>query len=443
MKLIIKNATIVNEGSSFKSDVLIEKGIIKKIASQITVLADKIIDANGLHLIPGIIDDQVHFREPGLTHKADIYTESKAAVAGGITSFMEMPNTKPQTLTQELLEEKFKIGDQKSLANFTFFMGASNTNLEEVLKTDPKNVGAIKIFMGSSTGNMLVNKRTILEKIFEKSKCLIAVHCEDENIIQKNTKKFKDQFGDNIPIELHPKIRSEQACYSSSSFAVGLAKKYNTRLHVFHLSTEKEIQLFNNEIPLSKKRITSEVCIHHLFFNSKDYKKKGTLIKWNPAIKEKSDQEALLQALLDNKIDVIATDHAPHTLKEKNNNYSNAPSGGPLVQHALGVMLKFVKNKKISIEQVVEKMCHNPAICFKIHNRGFIRENYYADLVLVDLQKKYKVNKDNILSKCNWSPFEGETLNGVVTHTIINGNLAYENGLFNESRKGMRLVFER
>lgn len=443
MKLIIKNATIVNEGSSFKSDVLIEKGIIKKIASQITVLADKIIDANGLYLIPGIIDDQVHFREPGLTHKADIYTESKAAVAGGITSFMEMPNTKPQTLTQELLEEKFKIGDQKSLANFTFFMGASNTNLEEVLKTDPKNVGAIKIFMGSSTGNMLVNKRNILEKIFEKSKCLIAVHCEDENIIQKNTKKFKDQFGDNIPIELHPKIRSEQACYSSSSFAVGLAKKYNTRLHVFHLSTEKEIQLFNNEIPLSKKRITSEVCIHHLFFNSKDYKKKGTLIKWNPAIKEKSDQEALFQALLDNKIDVIATDHAPHTLKEKNNNYSNAPSGGPLVQHALGVMLKFVKNKKISIEQVVEKMCHNPAICFKIHNRGFIRENYYADLVLVDLQKKYKVNKDNILSKCNWSPFEGETLNGVVTHTIINGNLVYENGLFNESRKGMRLVFER
>jgi|TARA_B110000914_G_scaffold224668_1_gene243061 dihydroorotase len=443
VKLIIKNATIVNEGSSFKSDVLIEQGIIKKIASQITVLADKIIDANGLHLIPGIIDDQVHFREPGLTHKADIYTESKAAVAGGITSFMEMPNTKPQTLTQELLEEKFKIGDQKSLANFTFFMGASNTNLEEVLKTDPKNVGAIKIFMGSSTGNMLVNNRNILEKIFEKSKCLIAVHCEDENIIQKNTKKFKDQFGDNIPIELHPKIRSEQACYSSSSFAVGLAKKYNTRLHVFHLSTEKEIQLFNNEIPLSKKRITSEVCIHHLFFNSKDYKKKGTLIKWNPAIKEKSDQEALLQALLDNKIDVIATDHAPHTLKEKNNNYSNAPSGGPLVQHALGVMLKFVKNKKISIEQVVEKMCHNPAICFKIHNRGFIRENYYADLVLVDLQKKYKVNKDNILSKCNWSPFEGETLNGVVTHTIINGNLAYENGLFNESRKGMRLVFER
>jgi dihydroorotase len=443
VKLIIKNATIVNEGSSFKSDVLIEQGIIKKIASQITVLADKIIDANGLYLIPGIIDDQVHFREPGLTHKADIYTESKAAVAGGITSFMEMPNTKPQTLTQELLEEKFKIGDQKSLANFTFFMGASNTNLEEVLKTDPKNVGAIKIFMGSSTGNMLVNNRNILEKIFEKSKCLIAVHCEDENIIQKNTKKFKDQFGDNIPIELHPKIRSEQACYSSSSFAVGLAKKYNTRLHVFHLSTEKEIQLFNNEIPLSKKRITSEVCIHHLFFNSKDYKKKGTLIKWNPAIKEKSDQEALLQALLDNKIDVIATDHAPHTLKEKNNNYSNAPSGGPLVQHALGVMLKFVKNKKISIEQVVEKMCHNPAICFKIHNRGFIRENYYADLVLVDLQKKYKVNKDNILSKCNWSPFEGETLNGVVTHTIINGNLAYENGLFNESRKGMRLVFER
>ena len=443
MRLIIKNATIVNEGKSFKSEVLIEGKFIKKIASKIEAKAEKIINANGLHLIPGIIDDQVHFREPGLTHKADIYTESKAAVAGGITSFMEMPNTKPQTLTQKLLEEKFKIGDQNSLANFTFFMGASNKNLNEVLSTDPKNVGAIKIFMGSSTGDMLVNDRGVLEEIFKKSKCLIAVHCEDEKIIQENTKKAKEQYGDKIPIRLHPEIRNEQACYNSSSLAVSLAKQHNTRLHVFHLSTEKEIHLFSNKMPLNKKRITSEVCIHHLFFNSTDYEKKGTLIKWNPAIKEKSDQEALLKALIENKIDVIATDHAPHTIQEKNNTYLNAPSGGPLVQHALGVMLKFVKNKKISIEQVVEKMCHNPAICFKIHQRGFIRENYYADLVLVDLQKEYKVTKESILSKCKWSPFEGETLNGKITHTIINGHIACQNGNFDESKKGMRLVFDR
>jgi dihydroorotase len=443
VRLIIKNATIVNEGKSFKSEVLIEGKFIKKIASKIEAKAEKIINANGLHLIPGIIDDQVHFREPGLTHKADIYTESKAAVAGGITSFMEMPNTKPQTLTQKLLEEKFKIGDQNSLANFTFFMGASNKNLNEVLSTDPKNVGAIKIFMGSSTGDMLVNDRGVLEEIFKKSKCLIAVHCEDEKIIQENTKKAKEQYGDKIPIRLHPEIRNEQACYNSSSLAVSLAKQHNTRLHVFHLSTEKEIHLFSNKIPLNKKRITSEVCIHHLFFNSTDYEKKGTLIKWNPAIKEKSDQEALLKALIENKIDVIATDHAPHTIQEKNNTYLNAPSGGPLVQHALGVMLKFVKNKKISIEQVVEKMCHNPAICFKIHQRGFIRENYYADLVLVDLQKEYKVTKESILSKCKWSPFEGETLNGKITHTIINGHIACQNGNFDESKKGMRLVFDR
>jgi dihydroorotase len=443
VRLIIKNATIVNEGKSFKSEVLIEGKFIKKIASKIEAKAEKIINANGLHLIPGIIDDQVHFREPGLTHKADIYTERKAAVAGGITSFMEMPNTKPQTLTQKLLEEKFKIGDQNSLANFTFFMGASNKNLNEVLSTDPKNVGAIKIFMGSSTGDMLVNDRGVLEEIFKKSKCLIAVHCEDEKIIQENTKKAKEQYGDKIPIRLHPEIRNEQACYNSSSLAVSLAKQHNTRLHVFHLSTEKEIHLFSNKMPLNKKRITSEVCIHHLFFNSTDYEKKGTLIKWNPAIKEKSDQEALLKALIENKIDVIATDHAPHTIQEKNNTYLNAPSGGPLVQHALGVMLKFVKNKKISIEQVVEKMCHNPAICFKIHQRGFIRENYYADLVLVDLQKEYKVTKESILSKCKWSPFEGETLNGKITHTIINGHIACQNGNFDESKKGMRLVFDR
>ena len=442
MRILIKNAQIVNEGQVYKSDVLIENKYIKKINKSINEITDRTINAEGLHLLPGIIDDQVHFREPGLTHKADIYSESKAAVAGGITSFMEMPNTKPQTLTQELLKKKFQIGDQKSLANFTFFMGVSNNNLDEVLKTDPKNVGAIKIFMGSSTGDMLVDDKKVLDEIFQKSKCLIAVHCEDEATIQENLKSAIEKFGDNIPMSMHPKIRSVDACYKSSSFAVQLAKKYNTRLHVFHLSTAKELELFDNSIELKDKKITAEVCIHHLYFNSKDYSKKGTLIKWNPAVKEKTDQDALLEALLNNKIDVIATDHAPHTIKEKNNNYINAPSGGPLVQHALGAMLKFVKMGKISIENVVQKMSHNPSICFKIHKRGFIKENYFADLVLVDINKKYQVVEKDILSKCQWSPFLGDTLYGKINFTIINGNVVYENGIFNESQKGMRLVFE-
>ena len=443
MRLIIKNANVVNEGKIFKSDVLIENKLIKKIAVSIDEQVDKKIDAKGLHLIPGIIDDQVHFREPGLTYKADIHTESKAAVAGGITSFMEMPNTKPQTLTQELLEEKFKLGDEKSLANFTFFMGASNNNLDEVLKTNPEHVGAIKIFMGSSTGDMLVDNKNVLEEIFKKSKCLIAVHCEDETIIQNNIKEAKEKYGEDIPFNLHHKIRSEEACYKSSSLAVELARKYNTRLHVFHISTAKETKLFNNTIPLEEKRITSEVCIHHLYFNSKDYNKKGAFIKWNPAIKEKSDQKALLQALIDDKLDVIATDHAPHTIEEKSKKYLNAPSGGPLVQHALGVMLKFVNQNKISLEKMVEKMCHNPAICFNINKRGFIKKDYYADLVLVDINKEYQVKTDNIISKCKWSPFLDETLNGVVTHTIINGNIVYNNGVFDERKKGMRISFNR
>ena len=396
-----------------------------------------------MHLIPGIIDDQVHFREPGLTHKAEIYTESKAAISGGITSFMEMPNTKPQTLTQELLEEKFQLGDKKSIANFSFFMGASNNNLSEVLKTNPKHVGAIKIFMGSSTGDMLVDNKKVLEEIFKKSDCLIAVHCEDEETIQKNLDEAKYKFGEDIPIEMHPKIRSVDACYKSSSLAVELAKKHNTRLHVFHISTEKELQLFTNTKPLREKRITAEVCIHHLYFNSNDYKTKGTHIKWNPAVKEKSDQDALLAALLDNRLDVIATDHAPHTIEEKNNKYLQAPSGGPLVENALKVMLKFVKEKKITIEEVVEKMCHNPAICFQIEKRGFIKEKYYADLVLVDIEKEYEVTEDKILSKCGWSPFVGEKLNGQVEYTIVNGHIAYEKGVFDESKKGMRLVFNR
>jgi len=443
VRLLIKNAKLVNQGKSFYSDLLVEEKIIKKIAPKINENVDRVIDAKGLHLIPGIIDDQVHFREPGLTHKAEIYTESKAAIAGGITSFMEMPNTKPQTLTQELLEEKFQLGDKKSIANFSFFMGASNNNLSEVLKTNPKHVGAIKIFMGSSTGDMLVDNKKVLEEIFKKSDCLIAVHCEDEETIQKNLDEAKNKFGEDIPIEMHPKIRSVDACYKSSSLAVELAKKHNTRLHVFHISTEKELQLFTNTKPLSEKRITAEVCIHHLYFNSNDYKTKGTHIKWNPAVKEKSDQDALLAALLDNRLDVIATDHAPHTIEEKNNKYLQAPSGGPLVENALKVMLKFVKEKKITIEEVVEKMCHNPAICFQIEKRGFIKEKYYADLVLVDIEKEYEVTEGKILSKCGWSPFIGEKLNGQVEYTIVNGHIAYEKGVFDESKKGMRLVFNR
>jgi len=443
MLTLIKNAKLVNEGQVYQADVLIENQLIKEISSEITIKADYIIDAKGLHLLPGVIDDQVHFREPGLTHKANIYTESKAAVAGGITSFMEMPNTNPQALTQELLEDKYVIASQNSMANYSFFMGASNDNLEEVLKTDPKKVGAIKIFMGSSTGNMLVDNRTVLEEIFAKSPMLIAVHCEDEQTIQENTIQAKKEFGEEVPISEHPNIRSAEACYKSSSMAVELAKKYNTRLHVFHLSTEKEISLFDNTLPLAQKLITAEVCIHHLWFDESKYAEKGTLIKWNPAVKKTSDKDALFQALLDDKLDVIATDHAPHTLEEKSNTYFNAPSGGPLVQHALPAMLAFVKQKKISIEKVVEKMCHNPAVCFKVENRGFIREGYFADLVMVNLDNPWEVNKDNILYKCGWSPFEGETFNAQITHTFVNGHIAYEYGNFDETQRGMRLTFDR
>ena len=443
MRTLIKNASIVNEGEIYTSDVLIEEERIQQISENIEIDADLEIDASGKYLFPGIIDDQVHFREPGLTHKANIYTESKAAIAGGITSFMEMPNTNPQSLTQELLEEKFKIAESTSLANYTFFMGVSNNNLEEVLKTDPKTVGALKIFMGSSTGDMLVDDRKVLEEIFEKSPMLIAVHCEDEDIIRNNIEKAKNQYGENVPISEHPNIRSSEACYKSSSMAVELAKKYNTRLHVFHLSTEKELELFDNTIPLSEKRITAEVCIHHLWFNKDMYKEKGTLIKWNPAVKNESDRSALFQALLDDKLDVIATDHAPHTLEEKSNTYFKAPSGGPLVQHALPVMIEFYKQGKISLEKIVEKMCHNPAILFQIQERGYVKEGFYADLVLVDLEKSWNVNKDNILYKCGWSPFEGYNFTSKVSHTFVNGNLVYKYGVFDESIKGKRLRFNR
>ena len=443
MLTLIKNTTIVNEGKIFRSDILIENDKIKDISENIELKADYIIDGTDLHLMPGVIDDQVHFREPGLTHKATIYTESKAAVAGGITSFMEMPNTQPQALTQELLEKKYELASNNSLANYSFFMGASNDNLKEVLKTDPKNVAAIKVFMGSSTGNMLVDNKEVLEELFSKSKMLIAVHCEDEKTIEKNTHLARKKYGENVPISEHSNIRSEEACFKSSSLAVKLAKKYNTRLHLFHISTEKEIDLLENKMPLAEKKITAEVCIHHLWFDQNDYAKKGTLIKWNPSVKKSSDRKALFQAMLDDKLDVIATDHAPHTLNEKNNTYFKAPSGGPLVQHALPVMLEFFSSKKIKLEKIVEKMCHNPAICFKIKNRGFIRKGYYADLVLVNLKKPWKVKKSNILYKCGWSPFEGQTFNSNITHTFINGHLAYKNGKFNEEKKGMRLKFSR
>ena len=440
---LIRNAQIVNEGQIFRSDVFINDGFIAQISNTIKANADIIIDADGKYLIPGVIDDQVHFREPGLTHKAEIYTESKAAVAGGITSFMEMPNTKPHTLTQELLEEKYKRASEVSLANYSFFMGASNDNLDEVLKTNPRNVGAVKIFMGSSTGNMLVDNKAVLEKIFKESKMLIAVHCEDEEIVKANAELARQEFGEDVPIEEHPKIRSVEACYKSSSMAIELAKKHDTRLHVFHLSTAKEIELFRNDIPLEEKRITSEVCIHHLWFDDSQYAEKGTHIKWNPAVKSKMDRDQLFQALLDDKLDIIATDHAPHTLEEKDNTYFKAPSGGPLVQHALSAMLEFYHKGKISLEKVIEKMCHAPAVCFQLEGRGFIRKGYAADLVLLNLNNPWEVSKENILYKCNWSPFEGTTFQSKVTHTWINGHLAYKDGHFDESQKGQRLLFDR
>ena len=443
MQILIKNACVVNENKIFSSDVLIKNQKIYKVAKNIDTCTDKVIDADGLFLIPGIIDDQVHFREPGLTHKATIGTESKAAIAGGITSFMEMPNTKPQALTQKLLEDKFKIASNNSLANFSFFMGASNDNLDEILKTNPKNVGAIKIFMGSSTGNMLVDNKKVLEEIFSKSKMPIAVHCEDEDTIKHNLSIAIKKYGKKIPIDEHPKIRSVEACYKSSKLAVELAKKHNTRLHVFHISTEKELELFENNSELINKKITAEVCIHHLYFDEDDYQSKGSLIKWNPAVKKSTDRKALLRALINNKIDVVATDHAPHTIEEKKKNYLDAPSGGPLVQHALNVMLDFYQKGEISLEKIVEKMCHNPAICFNIQKRGFIKEGYYADLVLIDLNKSWKVNKGNILYKCKWSPFEDKTFKGKVTHTLVNGNIVYENGVFDENKRGMRLLFDR
>ncbi len=442
---LIKNAKIVNEGTITEGDVLIEDEYISEIAEQISVKSSdwKIIDAEGNYLIPGMIDDQVHFREPGLTHKADIESESKAAVAGGITSFIEQPNTVPNAVTQELLEDKYKIASEKSYANYSFMMGATNDNLDEVLKTNPKNVAGIKMFLGSSTGNMLVDNPEVIEKIFSNTKMLIAVHCEDETTIKNNLAHYKEEFGEDISVAYHPKIRSAEACYLSSSQAIELAKKTGARLHIFHISTAKETELFTNKIPLEEKQITAEVCVHHLWFTDEDYAKKGNFIKWNPAVKSATDKEALWKALLDGRIDNIATDHAPHTLEEKSKKYLDAPSGGPLVQHALVALFETHLQGKISIEKIVEKACHNPAKIFKIEKRGFITPGYYADLVIVNSHQPWTVKKDNVLYKCGWSPFEGTNFKSKITHTFVNGKLIYQNGKVKNEKAGQRLLFER
>lgn len=441
--ILIKNATLVNEDQIYQADILIKGDRIHKIGEHISSGATNIIDASNLFLLPGCIDDQVHFREPGLTHKGDIASESRAAVAGGITSYMEMPNTNPPTLTQGLLREKYQIAARNSLANYSFYMGASNDNLDEVLRTDPLSVCGIKVFMGSSTGNMLVDDEKALEGLFSQAHLPIATHCEDEETIKANLAQFQEQYGDSIPFECHPKIRTAEACYLSSSKAVELAKKYHTRLHILHISTARETSLFNAGQPLSAKKITSEACIHHLWFTEEDYLSKGPEIKWNPAVKSIADREAIWAAVLDERIDVIATDHAPHAWKEKTDPYLSAPSGGPLVQHSLVAMLEFYHQGKISLEMIVRKMCHNPAAIFNVQDRGYIREGFFADLVLVDLHRPWTVDSGNILSKCAWSPFLGHTFQSQVTHTLVSGTLVYKEGAFDLSTRGQRLTFNR
>jgi len=444
-RILIKNAKIVNEGSIFEGDVLIENDLIVEVADSISLKTSDciVIDAEGNYLMPGAIDDQVHFREPGLTHKGDIESESRAAVAGGITSFIEQPNTVPNAVTQEILEEKYQIAAVKSFANYSFMMGATNDNLEEVLKTNPRNVAGIKIFLGSSTGNMLVDNEATLEKIFSSTPMLIAVHCEDEATIKNNLALFKEQYGEDVPVTAHHLIRSAEACYISSSKAVALAKKTGARLHIFHLSTAKEMELFSNKIALEDKKITAEVCVHHLWFTDEYYKTKGNFIKWNPAVKTAEDRKELWKALNDGRIDVIATDHAPHTKEEKSQSYLNAPSGGPLVQHAVVAMFEAHHQGKISIEKIVEKMCHNPAKIFKIEKRGFVKEGYFADLVIVNPSLPWSVKSENILSKCGWSPFENFTFKSRITHTFVNGELVYNNFKVKDVRNGKRLLFDR
>ena len=450
--LLIKNARIVNEGSIHEGHILVHEGRIQSILSGEDKLPEgtgRTIDAGGHYLIPGVIDDQVHFREPGLTHKAEIYTESRAAVAGGITSFMEMPNTLPQTTTIQELENKYTLAGNKSLANFSFYLGATNDNVAEIRKLDPGQSCGVKIFMGSSTGNMLVDKDESLDAIFAESPVLIATHCEDEEIIRYNTEKYRSEFGEDLPFSYHPMIRNEEACYRSSARAVELAVRHKARLHVLHISTARELELFNNTLPLDRKQITAEVCVHHLWFEQGDYDRKGSLIKWNPAIKRREDREGLFRGLLENKLDVVATDHAPHTLEEKSNSYFKAPSGGPLVQHSLPAMMEFVHRGDLDITVLVDKMCHAPARVFKVADRGFIREGYYADLVIIDPNSPWTVQKNNILYKCGWSPFEGTTFRSQVLRTLVNGNIVYTldsgtgEAVFDESTKGMRLQFNR
>lgn len=443
-KVVLKNACLVNEGKEQQADLLIVGELIEKIAPTISLTEDCIeFNCEGLHLLPGCIDDQVHFREPGLTHKATIQSEARAAVAGGITSFMEMPNTVPNTLTQELLAQKYQRASEVSPANYSFFMGASNDNIDEVLKTNPQTVCGVKIFMGSSTGNMLVDSTQTLEKLFSQVPMLIATHCEDEATVRANLDQFKQQYGEQIPANAHPLIRSEEACFLSSSKAVELAKKHNTRLHILHISTGKETHLFQNDIPLEKKRITAEACVHHLWFTDKDYAEKGNWIKWNPAVKTEVDKEEIWRAILDNRIDVIATDHAPHTREEKSQNYLQAPSGGPLVQHALLAMLTASNEGKIPLVRVAEKMAHAVATCFQIEKRGFIREGYFADLALVNLNKTTTVTSDSLLYQCGWSPFEGTTFKAKIEKTFVNGELVFDGERVLDKVCGKRLKFQR
>ena len=442
-KTLLKNGKLVNEGKIQEVDILLDGELIVKIAANISDTSATVIDVKGNYIIPGIIDDQVHFREPGLTHKGTIATESRAAIGGGITTFMEQPNTVPQATTIEKLEQKFTTASNTAFANYSFPFGGTNDNLEELKRLDRNSCSGIKLFLGSSTGNMLVDDEPVLENIFSSTEMVISAHCEDETTIRRNLAAYMDKYGDDIPMEYHPLIRSEEACYLSSSRAIALAKKTGARLHVFHLSTAKEMDLFRNDIPLAEKKITAEVCIHHLWFSDADYKEKGAFIKWNPAVKTAQDRDALWEALLDDRIDVVATDHAPHTLEEKDNVYTKAPSGGPLVQHALPAMLEKHLEGKISLETMVQKMCHNPAILFQVEKRGYVREGFYADLAIVNLNSPWKVTKDNIAYKCGWSPFENQTFKASVTHTFINGHLAYENGIFSEKRNAKRLTFNR
>lgn len=441
MRKIFKNAVIINEGQRIEGDLLVKNGRIEKFGGVISDGNASEIDAKGNILMPGVIDDQVHFREPGLTHKAEIYTEARAAIAGGTTSFMEMPNTKPAAVTQEELEKKYAVASRVSLANYSFFMGATNDNLEEVLKTNAEKVCGVKIFMGSSTGNMLVDNEKALEGLFGNVPMLIATHCEDEMTIRNNMEIYKEKYGEDIPMSAHPEIRNIEGCYISSNYAVNLAKKHDTRLHILHISTADELALFTNEIPLSEKRITSEVCVHHLYFDADQYETLGSKIKCNPAIKAPHHKAELFKALLDDRLDIIATDHAPHTVEEKAGKYLKAPSGLPLVQHALNLMMDFHQQGKISVEKVVEKMCHAPAQCFNLKERGYIREGYHADLVLINLNQNYTVDRSNVLYKCGWSPLEGKHFNNKVEMTMVNGEVAYSDGELNDYLNGMRLEF--